>query len=153
MPVVLSLFGWVLSYMYVPVIVGATVALALLHLFVDLLAPISKLSEHLQGDSTNLLLAQSAVEAVLVTLANAKDATYGEQLGKFVIAAENKLAEGENDMEFQSVPICDVQDDISAPSRNADKIAKKLSLELTSRFGNVLSESSLLVKSFKGTWH
>ena len=118
MPVVLSLFSWVLSYMYVPVIVGATVALALLHLFVDLLAPISKLSEHLQGDSTNLLLAQSAVEAVLVTLANAKDATYGEQLGKLVIAAENKLAEGENNMEFQSVPIRDVQDDISALRQN-----------------------------------
>ena len=53
--------------------------LALLHLFVDLLAPISKLSEYLQGDSTNLLLVQSAVDAALVTLA--KDATYREQLG------------------------------------------------------------------------
>jgi len=29
--------------------------LALLHLFVDLLAPISKLSEYLQGVSSNLL--------------------------------------------------------------------------------------------------
>ena len=52
--------------------------LALLHLFVDLLAPISKLSEYLHGVSTNLLLAQSAVEAALVTLANAKEATYGQ---------------------------------------------------------------------------
>lgn len=43
--------------------------LALLHLFVDLLAPITKLSEYLQGDSTNLLLAQSAVVAALMTLA------------------------------------------------------------------------------------
>ena len=41
--------------------------------------PISKLSEYLQGDSTNLLLVQSAVDAALVTLA--KDVTYREQLG------------------------------------------------------------------------
>jgi len=36
--------------------------LTLVHLFVDLLAAISKLSEYLLGDSTNLLLAQSAVQ-------------------------------------------------------------------------------------------
>ena len=67
---------------------------------------------------------------------------------KLVIAGENKLAEGENDMEFQSVPIGDVQDGICALRRNADKIAKK-SQELTSRFVDVLSESSLLVRDLK----
>ena len=67
---------------------------------------------------------------------------------KLVIAGENKLAEGENDMEFQSVPIGDVRDGICALSRNADKIAKK-SQELTSRFVDVLSESSLLVRDLK----
>jgi len=123
--------------------------LALLHMFVDVLAPISKLSEYLQGDSTNLLLAQSAVEAALVTLAKAKDAAYGEQLGKLVIAAENALAEGENKMEFQSVPIGDLQVGISALNSSAGEIANRLSRELTSRFGDVLSESSLLVRALK----
>ena len=66
-----------------------------------------------------------------------------------VIAAENKLADGENDTKFQSVPIGDPRDGSSALSRNADIIAKKLSQELTSRFGDVLSESSLLVRALK----
>jgi len=66
-----------------------------------------------------------------------------------VIAAENKLADGENDTKFQSVPIGDLRDGSSALSRNADIIAKKLSQELTSRFGDVLSESSLLVRALK----
>ena len=95
------------------------------------------------------MLAQSAVEATLVTLANAKDATYGEQLGKLVVAAESKLAEGENEMEFQSVSIGELQDGISALNSNADRIAERLSQELTARFGDVLSESSLLVRALK----
>jgi len=123
--------------------------LALLHLFVDLLAPISKLSEYLQGDSTNLLLAQSAVEAALVTLSNAKDATYGEQLGKLVTAAEEKLAEGENDVELLSVSIGELQDGISVLKSNADKIGQRLSQQLTSRFEDILSQSSLLVRALK----
>jgi len=123
--------------------------LALLHLFVQLLAPIGKLSEYLQGDTTNLLLAQSAVEAAFATLASLTEASYSEELGTLVVAAQKKLAEDETGIEFQSVRITGLKDGTAALDSNAPDIAKKLSHQIKSRFGDVLSESSFLVRALK----
>ena len=121
--------------------------LALLHLFVQVLAPIGKLSEYLQGDATNLLFAQSAVEAALATLANLTKASYGEELDKLVLAAQAKLAESETGIEFQSVCIYGLKDGIDVVNSTAPDIAKKLSKHITSRFSDILSESSFLVRA------
>jgi len=63
-----------------------------LQLFVDLLSPIGRLSEHLQGESTNLILAQSAPESTLITLKRTSGAVYSEPLTKLVDAAKAEIA-------------------------------------------------------------
>jgi len=115
--------------------------LALLHLFVDFLAPVGKLSDYLQGDSTNLLLAQSAVEAALLAFTHTSNTEYSEQLTKLVSTAKEKLDEGAA-MEFQSVYITDLRDGISALQHNAESMSHRLSEELTSRFGDIFNQST-----------
>jgi len=68
--------------------------IAHLQLFVDFLSPIGRLSEQLQGESANLLLAQSALESTLVTLKRTSEAAYSGTLplGQHVTAAKAQLA-------------------------------------------------------------
>ena len=51
-----------------------------LHLFLDLLTPVGKLSECMQGDSTNLLHAHAALEATLLTVKSVKSYAYSDRL-------------------------------------------------------------------------
>lgn len=126
--------------------------LLFLQLFLDLLLPIAKLSEHLQGDSTNLLHAQAALEATLVTLQNTQVHTYSESLASLVNSARAKIVNDELFVEFQSVSLKDIERGLEMLDRNSKDIARKLAHKLSDRFGDVLlhsTSSSCVLKCLK----
>jgi len=85
----------------------------LLELFVDVLTPISRLSEYMQGDATNLLQTQAALEATLETLQRTKAEKYSEPLINIVAIANEALSIDNKSMEFHTVNIGDLKDGLT----------------------------------------
>jgi len=98
--------------------------LLFLQLFLDLLLPIAILSEHLQGDSTNLLHSQVTLEATLVTLKHTEEHTYSEQLVSLVNSARAKTINVEISIEFQSTSLTDIQRGVENLERNVKVLFK-----------------------------
>ena len=137
-----------------------------LQLFVDLLSPIGRLSEHLQGETTNLLLAQSALESTLLTLKRTNGAVYSEPLTKLVEDAKAEIAkhnaekhrhaldhdgdlgddsdthsDNQMEIEFQSIGITNLKQGLSSLEKSSLAITSKLSDCISQRFHDVLSHS------------
>ena len=100
---------------------------AFLHLFVDLLTPVGKLSECLQGDTTNLL--------------HAKSSAYSERLQNLICAAKTQISEGKDSLEFQSVSITGLSSGVAALESSMMDIVAVLTKQLSARFSDVLLET------------
>ena len=93
--------------------------LLFLKLFLDLLLPIAKLGEHLQGDSTNLLHAQAGLEATLLTLQNTQDHTYNESLTSLINSARIQILNDELFVDFQSMSLKDIEKGLAMLEKNS----------------------------------
>ena len=125
-----------------------------LHLFVDLLTPIAHLSLYLQGDSVNLLIAQSALEATLATLSAMQVGNYSESLKKLLITAQDCIDSDTDSLEFQAVSIKSLAVGLKSFEANNQLIVDKLSHSISLRFSDVLVDansesSSSLLSSLK----
>ena len=118
--------------------------LLFMQLFHTLLQPVSNLSKHMLGESVNLLQAQAALEAALITLQNGKETIYTGQLGEVVSAATEKLqsADGtdgtEVHIEFQSVTVNKLKEGMQDFESHATKLVNTLSTQITLRFSDIL---------------
>ena len=123
--------------------------------------------EYLQGDSTNLLLAQSALEATCVILQCTQQSNYSQSLSKLITLAETKVAEyeaekitstqgthndkknGDKDkdvekleIEFQSVTFNKLKEGLTCVYNTEPKISQRLNECISTRFSDVLADSS-----------
>lgn len=103
---------------------------ACLNLLVDILLPISRLSELLQGDSINLLLAQSVIQGAAFQLGSFEA---GENVKSFQVAT-SAAARDNTPLSFKGVCLTETECLLSVDER--DNLLTKLSYEIDVRFND-----------------